>query len=102
MRDQRADAPAEYDRQIISAVTAFMQGLASDGQQIIVRDWILHNVCQVDGSAYYRGADGDRDTAFALGKRYVANSLRKMTNPITRAAQDMKDSAEAAKEEAKK
>jgi hypothetical protein len=102
MKEPRPDAPAEYDRQIMSAVTAFMQGLASEGQQVMVRDWILHNVCQVDGQAYYRGPDGDRDTVFAQGKRYVANSLRKMTNPITRAALDMKETAEAAKEEAKK
>lgn len=76
--------PAEYDEAVIMAVRAFADGKANDGQQITVWNWILHAVCQVDGMSYRAGGiEGQRATDFAEGKRYVANQLRKMLNPIT-------------------
>jgi len=76
--------PAEYDKEVLMAVRAFNDGKANDGQQIIVRDWLLHVVCQVDGMSYRPGGeDGRRATDFAEGKRYVANQFRKMLNPLT-------------------
>lgn len=87
--------PAEYDESIIMAVRAFAAGVANDGQQKVVWDWLLHTVCQVEGMSYRPGGiEGQRATDFAEGKRYVANQLRKMLNPITleaeRAAQAKK------------
>lgn len=76
--------PAEYDEAVIMAVRAFADGKANDGQQKTVWNWILHDVCQVDGMSYRAGGlDGQRATDFAEGKRFVANQIRKMLNPIT-------------------
>ena len=78
--------PAKYDQVVINAVSAFLQGKANEGQQITVRDWILHAVCQVEGMSFFTGESGQRLSDFAEGKRFVANQIRKMGNPITRAA----------------
>lgn len=76
--------PAEYDEAIIMAVRAFSEGKANDGQQIAVWNWLLHAVCQVEGMSYRAGGiEAQRATDFAEGKRFVANQLRKMLNPIT-------------------
>lgn len=76
--------PAEYDEAVIMAVRAFADGKANDGQQKTVWNWILHDVCQVDGMSYRAGGlEGQRATDFAEGKRFVANQIRKMLNPIT-------------------
>jgi hypothetical protein len=76
--------PAPYDATVVYAVRAFMEGKASESQQITVRDWILHVVCQVEGMAFTLGGeDGRRLTDFADGKRYCGNQIRKMSNPIT-------------------
>ena len=74
-------SPAFYDLDILHAVQAFMSGKANEGQQATVRDWLLHHVCRVDDMSYRHG-DAEA-TAFAEGKRYVGNSIRKMLNPIT-------------------
>lgn len=86
-------APAPYDRAVLNAVRAFMEGKANEGQQITVRDWLLHLVCRVDDMSYRPGADGDRATVFAEGKRYVANQLRKMQHPVTLQALDKHERA---------
>lgn len=76
--------PAEYDEAVIMAVRAFSEGKANDGQQITVWNWLLHAVCQIEGMSYRAGGiEAQRATDFAEGKRYVANQLRKMLNPIT-------------------
>lgn len=76
--------PAEYDEDTLMAVRAFHEGKASESQQIIVRDWLLHSVCRVDDMSFRPGGDdGRRASDFAEGKRYVANQYRKMLNPIT-------------------
>lgn len=84
--------PAEYDRDILNAVRAFDAGKASADQQIMVKNWLLHAVCRVEGMSYHHGGeDGRRASDFAEGKRYVANQFRKMLNPITVAAQELSD-----------
>jgi hypothetical protein len=83
--------PAEYDEKVIMAVRAFHEGKASRGQQMLFRYWLLNAVCRVDDMSFrIGGEDGRRATDFAEGKRYVANQYRKMLNPITLAATQMK------------
>jgi hypothetical protein len=75
--------PAEYDEGVIMAVRAFADGVANAGQQTTVWNWLLHAVCQVEGMSYRAGGiDAQRATDFAEGKRYCANQLRKMLNPV--------------------
>lgn len=84
---EKPNDPAPYDENELYAVRAFMEGKASEGQQITVRDWLLHAVCRVEGMSFVVGGeDGRRYSDFAEGKRFVANTLRKMQNPITLAA----------------
>lgn len=86
-KDIGPHAPAEYDEAVIMAVRAFDGGKASEGQQKLVRDWLLNAVCRVEDMSFrVGGEDGRRLTDFAEGKRYVANQYRKMLHPVTLAA----------------
>ena len=85
-------AAADYDDDVVYAVRAFAQGLASQRQQQLLWEH-LHYLCGVGEAwadlVYRPGPSGDRDTAFASGKQYPALQWRKYLRPeLTPKAKD--------------
>jgi len=70
---------AGYSDQQAAAIQALTEGRANEGQQKIALDWIINDVCRYYDLSYRPGPEGDRDTAFAEGKRFVGSNIVKMT-----------------------
>lgn len=71
--------PADYTPADIEAVQALGRGEASADQQKRVLDWLINAVSAVDDEPYRSDADGgERETAYALGRRSVGRELRKL------------------------
>ena len=77
-------APADYDDGVISAIHAMSTGTANQGQQRLFWDYLMYVSKASDEFAdlsFRPGADGDRDTFFAEGKRFVGLQIRKLLRP---------------------
>jgi hypothetical protein len=86
-----AHAPAPYDKDILMAVRAFLDGKANEGQQIMAADWIISEVCNYYDLSYRAGGeDGRRATDFHEGRRFVGAQIVKMTRPETLKALETK------------
>lgn len=73
-------APAEYDVADAAAIQALVRGDATPEQQTRALKWIVESACGTYDQTFWPGGeDGDRNTAFAEGKRFVGNSIVKMT-----------------------
>ena len=73
--------PAPYSDDVIWAVRAMHAGLANDVQQKLIWQWLML-VSGVDDLSFRPGGpEGDRDTVFAEGKRFVGFQMRKMLSP---------------------
>lgn len=71
--------PAPYELKHASAVQAVGAGTATAEQQRLALDWIMYGACALRDEPYRPGgADGERDTAFALGKANVARQIAKL------------------------
>lgn len=71
-------APPETDLADVVAIKAMAAGTASEEQQKRALHFILVNVCRIDDEPYCPGDDGNRDTAYALGKRRVGVYIRSL------------------------
>lgn len=71
-------APPLADLADVVAIKALAAGTASDEQQKRALHFILVEVCRVDDEPYCPGENGNRDTAYALGKRRVGTYLRSL------------------------
>ncbi len=78
--------PPEWDEDVVLAMKSFVEGKANMGQQQTVWKWIQY-VTGVgeftDLSFRPGGADGERETTFAEGKRFVGLQLLKLLHPAT-------------------
>ena len=73
--------PVEFSKYDASAIQALARGEASDRQQQRALNWILNNLCELHGLSYRPDeGGGDRGTAFAEGKRFVALQICKVIN----------------------
>lgn len=73
--------PAAYDRADVLALKALAAGVANEGQQRRALDWIVNRAAQTYDLSYRSDADGgDRETAFAEGRRFVGLSAVKLIN----------------------
>ncbi len=74
--------PADYHPvHDIEALKALALGKASEGQQVRALKWILEQACQTYELSFRSDADGgDRETAFAEGKRHVGMQIVKLIN----------------------
>lgn len=86
--------PVDYEVADIYALKALGQGKASEGQQKRALDWILKYAAgRLDGNPYRSDADGgERETAFALGRNFVADQIEKLVGMPNELMQRMKDS----------
>lgn len=63
--------PASYEDADTAAIKALASGTASGPQQQRALDWIINRACATYDLSFRPGADGERETAFAEGKRWV-------------------------------
>ncbi len=70
--------PVNFSKSQVSALQALAAGIADERQQIRALDCILTSVCDLNGLSFRPNeAGGERATAFAEGKRFVALQLCK-------------------------
>lgn len=73
--------PAEYDFADVMAVKALAAGTANADQQKRALDWIVRSAAGAYEISYRSDADGgDRETAFAEGRRFVGLQVVKLVN----------------------
>jgi hypothetical protein len=70
--------PVTFDKVTAAAFQAQHRGEATPDQQKEVMEFMLTTLCVRQDMSYFPGADGDRDTAFAEGRRFVGNSLARI------------------------
>lgn len=94
-----AHEPADWTEESVYAVRALYAGTASEAQQRTAWRWIEY-VCGVgefsDLSFRPGGLEGDRQTAFSEGKRFVGLQLLKMLHPSIIEAIEQERAREAA------
>lgn len=71
-------APPLADIVDVAAIKAMANGTATEDQQKRALHFILVEVCRVDDEPYCPGEDGNRNTAYALGKRRVGTYVRSL------------------------
>lgn len=65
----------------LRALTALSEGVANEEQQKRALDAILINICGMHDLSFFPDEmGGERATAFAEGKRYVASQIMKLLN----------------------
>ena len=67
----------DYDLPTAAAIQALTQGNASPEQQMSALNWIVNQAAATYGQSFQ--LEGDRETAFAEGRRYVGNQIVKLT-----------------------
>lgn len=71
--------PASYELADIEAIQALASGAAEEAQQRRALAWIINVVAGTYDQSYRPGADGERDTCFAEGRRFVGSQIVKAT-----------------------
>lgn len=64
----------------VAALKALANGTASPDQQKRALDFIIHRVAGTYEEVYCPGEEGNRDTAYALGKRRVGTYIVTLLN----------------------
>lgn len=77
----RAWLPATYTVHDVTALQALSRGEAQPHEQKRVLDWIINNCAGTYDLSFRSDSDGgDRETAFAEGRRFVGMQVVKMVN----------------------
>ncbi len=84
--------PVDYKKAEVAALQALRRGEANADQQIRAMEFILDTISDRNGMSYRPGAlEGDRDTTFAEGRRFVGNQIVKLTKlPLSKIKDDSK------------
>lgn len=70
----------KYRKADVVALQALARGEATPDQQIRGMEYILKTISDRNGMSFRPGGlEGDRDTAFAEGRRFVGNQIVKLT-----------------------
>lgn len=72
--------PAEWTVQDAGAIQALQRGDATPDQQQHALKFIVNSLAATYDGSFRPGADGDRVTAFAEGKRHVGLAIVKLAN----------------------
>lgn len=68
--------PPKWEVEDLGALRALARGEALPHQQTRFLKWLIENLCQTYQQSYRPGGlDGDRETAFAEGRRFVGTQL---------------------------
>lgn len=71
--------PIQYDPADVAAIQACIAGTALEHQQQRAMKWIIEIASATYDQSYRPGEDGRRDTDFAEGRRFVGNSIVKLS-----------------------
>lgn len=73
--------PADYDAADVEAMQACARGEANEHQQKRVVDWVINKAAGAYELSFRSDADGgERETAFAEGRRFVGMQVVKAVN----------------------
>ena len=61
---------------VVLAIKGMAEGKADERQQILLRDFMLNDLCATYEPSYFPASE--RDSTFAEGRRYVGLQLTKM------------------------
>ena len=81
---EKAFAPVSYDADVVAAVRAIHNGTALGHQQTLLWEWLMYVTAAGDGwddLSFRPGADGQRETDFMEGRRFVGLQFKKMLHP---------------------
>ncbi len=70
--------PADWDNAIVSALQALQRGNAEPEQQKMALRWIIEVNSRAYDMSYRPGVDGERETCFAEGRRFVGSQIVKL------------------------
>jgi len=79
--DKRKDSPAYWEpdqkwltanKENIRAIQAVWAGTANENQQVMALSYIVDGLCNRAGNQFY---PTERDTSFALGKKFVGDQI---------------------------
>lgn len=70
--------PAWYELADASALQALVAGEANPDQQKRAVKWLIERAAGTYDMSYRPGPEGDRDTAFAEGRRFVGQQVVKL------------------------
>ena len=71
--------PAPWQDHEAAAIQGLFNGNASPDQQRAALKWILDGACATYDLSYRPGEGGERDTAFAEGRRFVGLQIVKLS-----------------------
>lgn len=71
--------PPKWELADAAAIQALVQGAATADQQQRAVAYIVNALCATYDLSFRPGPDGERDTAFAEGRRFVGLELVKLT-----------------------
>lgn len=71
--------PAPYEIEHVGAIQALMNGKAEPHQQKLALEYIVNVAAGTYEAHYHTGPDGLRNTAFALGRAFVGQTIVKLT-----------------------
>lgn len=80
LAEHRPWKPAAFDPADAAAFQALQRGTASSDQQKRALDWLVKKCCATYDLSYRPGLEGERETAFAEGKRFVGLAIVKLCN----------------------
>lgn len=90
---QRAWIPPDYTDAHVTALQALARGEASEKEQKRALDWIINTACGTYELSYRSDQDGgDRETAFAEGRRFVGMQVVKLVNMAPAVLQQLRKS----------
>ena len=74
-------SPPKISSDLVYAVKALFAGKANEHQQGLFTQWLIAEACKKDDMPWFPGGlEGDRDTSFANGRRFVALQVVKALN----------------------
>ena len=92
--------PPAYSLKDLDAVRAVARGEASKAEQLKAVDWIVNHSCLTYDLSFRSDADGgDRDTAFAEGRRFAGMQIVKLINMPTSFIAQMRKTDAAKKDQ---
>lgn len=81
--------PVEYKRSDAAAIQALWRGEATPDQQKRAMDFVLGTICMRLDMSFRPGPDGERQTAFGEGRRFVGNQIVKLAKlPLSQIKDD--------------
>ena len=88
---QKPWVPPKWEKPDAASLQAVLRGEATSDQQIRAINFIVVTLCGVNEMSFRSGPEGDRETAFAEGRRFVGAQITKMTKiPLSKIKDDPK------------